>query len=88
MSDLTFSEKAWGEYLDWQATDRATVRKINGLLKESARTPFDGTGKPEPLKNALTGMWSRRINEKDRLVYEVTGDSIRIVQCRGHYDDK
>jgi toxin YoeB len=88
MSDLTFSEKAWEEYLEWQATDKATVRKINGLLKEIARTPFDGIGKPEPLKNALAGLWSRRINGKDRLVYAVSENSIRILQCQGHYEDK
>ena len=88
MGDLTFSEDAWDDYLYWQIADRATVRKLNGLLKELARTPFEGTGKPEPLKNALSGLWSRRINGKDRLVYEVIGDAVRIVQCKGHYDDK
>jgi toxin YoeB len=88
MGDLTFSEDAWDDYLYWQITDRAAARKLNGLLKELTRTPFEGTGKPEPLKNTFTGLWSRRISGKDRLVYEVVGDRIRVVQCKGHYDDK
>ena len=88
MGDLAFTEHAWEEYVFWQMTDRATVRKINGLMKEISRTPFEGTGKPEHLKDDLAGKWSRRINDKDRLVYEVLGDSVRIVQCRGHYQDK
>ena len=88
MADLIFSEIAWAEYIEWLATDKATAKRINGLLKEIMRTPFEGTGQPEALKHELAGKWSRRINQKDRLVYEVTTDAIRITQCKGHYDDK
>ncbi len=88
MSKITFAEDAWEEYLYWQMQDKKTLRKINGLLKEIQRTPFDGTGKPEPLKGEHRGKWSRRINEKDRLVYEIEDDIIIVVQCKGHYDDK
>ena len=88
MADLIFSEIAWTEYVEWLATDKATAKRINNLLKEIMRTPFEGTGQPEALKHELAGKWSRRINQKDRLVYEVTADAIRITQCKGHYDDK
>lgn len=87
MSSLTFSELAWEDYLYWQMTDKRVLRKINALLKEIGRTPFSGQGKPEPLKGELAGRWSRRINDKDRLVYEVTQTAIIILQCKGHYDD-
>ena len=87
MSKITFSENAWEEYLYWQATDKKILKKINKLLKEIQRTPFVGEGKPEPLKWSSES-WSRRINEKDRLVYEVTDDNINIIQCKGHYKDK
>lgn len=88
MGDLKFSEKAWDEYIYWQTQDKKTLKRINMLLKEIQRTPFAGRGKPEQLKGDLSGNWSRRINEADRLVYQVTGDEIQIIQCRGHYDDK
>ncbi len=88
MADLIFSEIAWAEYVEWLTTDKATAKRINSLLKEIMRTPFEGTGQPEALKHELAGKWSRRINQKDRLVYEVTTDAIRITQCKGHYDDK
>ncbi len=87
MSNISFAEDAWAEYLYWQTQDKKTLKKINSLLKEIQRTPFDGVGKPEPLKNAKNGLWSRRINEKDRLVYSANDDSIIIYQCKGHYDD-
>ena len=86
MSSISFAEDAWSEYLYWQTQDKKTLKKINSLLKEIQRTPFDGVGKPEPLKNDKNGLWSRRINEKDRLVYSVNDDSIIIYQCKGHYD--
>jgi len=76
---------AWQEYLYWQKNDKAMVRKINGLIKEIMRTPFTGTGKPEPLKHALAGYWSRRITQEHRLVYKLTEDEVFIVQCRYHY---
>lgn len=88
MSKISFAEDAWEEYLYWQTQDKKTLRKINALLKEIQRTPFSGTGSPEPLKNQLSGSWSRRINEKDRLVYQVREDDILVKQCRGHYEDK
>ena len=85
MSKITFAEDAWEEYLYWQTQDKKTLKKINVLLKNIQREPFIGEGKPEPLKGR---MWSRRINEKDRLVYEVTEGTIIVMQCKGHYDDK
>ena len=85
MSKITFAEDAWEEYLYWQTQDKKTLKKINVLLKNIQREPFTGEGKPEPLKG---GMWSRRINEKDRLVYEVTEGTITAMPCKGHYDDK
>lgn len=88
MARLTFSENGWDEYIYWQSQDLKTLKKINKLLKEVQRTPFKGSGKPEPLKKAGPNTWSRRINQKDRLVYEVYDDGIEILQCVGHYDDK
>ena len=86
MSSITFAEDAWDEYLYWQRQDKKTLRKINSPLKEIQRQPFDGTGKPEPLKGN-DGFWSRRINEKDRLVYFVEDNKVIVVQCKGHYDE-
>ena len=71
MSKVMFAEDAWEEYLYWQTQDKKTLKKINALLKEIQRTPFQGAGKPEPLKGENNGSWSWRINDKDRLVYEV-----------------
>lgn len=86
MSSITFAENAWNEYLYWQRQDKKTLKKINSLLKEIQRQPFEGTGKPEPLKDS-DGCWSRRINEKDRLVYFVEDNKVIVVQCKGHYDE-
>lgn len=86
MSKLAFAEEAWADYLYWQTQDKKTLRKINALLKDIQRSPFEGEGKPEPLKADLSGLWSRRINEKDRLVYRFSDDTIFIYQCRGHYE--
>lgn len=80
-----FSERAWDDYLYWQKTDRKTLNRINALLKEIARTPFSGTGKPEPLKYALSGYWSRRVTRQDRIIYKVEGDAVLVVQIRYHY---
>lgn len=80
-----FSERAWDDYLYWQKTDRKTLNRINALLKEIARTPFSGTGKPEPLKYALSGYWSRRVTRQDRIVYRVEGDAVLVAQIRYHY---
>ncbi|HEY1017889.1 MAG TPA: Txe/YoeB family addiction module toxin [Sediminibacterium sp.] len=76
---------AWEDYLYWQQHDRVMLKKINILIKESMRTPFEGSGKPEALKENLKGFWSRRINLEHRLVYKVEGDAIYILQCRYHY---
>lgn len=84
---MTFSPVAWDEYLYWQTQDKKTLRRINQLLKDMQRNPFDGVGKPEPLKQKA-GCWSRRIDEKNRLVYFVEGEKdMMIVSCRGHYED-
>ena len=82
---LIFSSRSWEEYLHWQATDKRILKRINGLINEIMRTPFEGTGKPEALKHALAGYWSRRINEEHRIVYKVEGDSVYIAQLRFHY---
>jgi toxin YoeB len=82
---IQFSENAWEDYLYWQKTDKAMVKRINGLIHDIQRSPFDGIGKPEPLKHALSGFWSRRINDEHRLVYAVEGNVLRIAQARYHY---
>ena len=83
--NLIFAPKAWDSYLYWQKTDKAIVKRINTLIKDIQRNPFEGVGKPEPLKHALSGFWSRRINDEHRIVYKVTGDNILIAQLRYHY---
>lgn len=82
---LTFQEEGWEDYLHWQAHDPKKLKKLNRLIKECLRTPFAGTGKPEPLKGEFSGWWSRRIDEEHRLVYLATEDSLLIAQCRYHY---
>jgi toxin YoeB len=82
---LVFSEQAWDDYLFWQAQDQKLLARINALIKECCRTPFQGIGKPEPLRGALAGWWSRRINREHRLIYRVEGESLWIAQCRYHY---
>ena len=82
---LVFSGQAWEDYLFWQKTDRKTLLRINSLIKEIERSPYEGIGKPEPLKHALSGYWSRRINEEHRIVYRVTDDALLIAQLRYHY---
>jgi toxin YoeB len=88
VSKIIFSEDAWDEYLYWQTQDKKTLRKINKLLKALQREPFTGIGAPEPLSGSLTGKWSRRINDKDRLVYEIQEEDILVIQCKDHYEDK
>lgn len=83
--NLVFSEQAWDDYLYWQGQDKKTLKRINELLKEIKRMPFEGMGKPEPLKHALAGYWSRRINEEHRLVYRLRENEILIAQARYHY---
>lgn len=82
---LIFSEHAWDDYLYWQRTDKKTLKRINNLIKEVKRKPFEGIGKPEPLKHGLAGYWSRRINQEHRMVYKVTGDALLIAQLHYHY---
>lgn len=83
-----FTDIGWEDYLYWQTEDRKTLRKINTLLKDIERNGNEGTGKPEPLTGDLSGFWSRRINQKDRLIYALEMDQIIIIACRYHYDDK
>ena len=78
-------DDAWEDYLYWQAHDRKILKRINDLLREISRTPFAGTGKPEPLRHALSGYWSRRINDEHRLVYTVRDGAILVAQARFHY---
>lgn len=78
---------AWDDYLYWQAQDKRILKKINQLLRDICRSPFEGTGKPEPLKENLSGLWSRRIDGEHRLVYAVEDKKIVVFSCRGHYDD-
>lgn len=87
MSKLIFTEIAWDEYQYWQEQDKKTLKKINKLLKEICRTPYEGEGKPELLKYKGNDIWSRRINQYDRLVYIVNEGNIEIIQCKGHYNE-
>jgi len=80
-------DEAWEDYIYWQALDKKTLKRINSLLKDIERGNFDGIGKPEPLKGDLSGFWSRRIDDINRLVYRIRGDVIEIVSCKGHYED-
>jgi len=82
---LVFSDAAWEDYLFWQQQDKRMVERINKLIKEVQREPFSGIGKPEPLKHALAGYWSRRITDEHRMVYKIEGDSMLIAQLRYHY---
>jgi toxin YoeB len=82
---LIFSEHAWDDYLYWQRTDRKILQRINALIKEIQRAPFEGIGKPEPLKHGLSGYWSRRITDEHRMVYKVEADSLFLAQLRYHY---
>ena len=81
-------DKAWDDYLYWQSQDKKTLRRINQLIKDTERNPFQGLGKPEPLKGDLTGFWSRRIDDTNRLVYRVNGELLEILSCKGHYEEK
>ena len=82
---LIFADAAWDDYLYWQQQDRRMVERINKLIKEAQREPFAGIGKPEPLKHALAGYWSRRITDEHRMVYKIESDSMLIAQLRYHY---
>ena len=82
---LLFADEAWEDYLYWQQRDKQILRRINQLIREVQRTPYAGLGKPEPLKHALQGYWSRRITSEHRIVYKVTDDGVLIAQLRYHY---
>ncbi|MEO7067456.1 MAG: Txe/YoeB family addiction module toxin [Rhodanobacter sp.] len=82
---LMFLPDAWDDYLYWQQQDGRTLRRLNRLIGECLRTPDSGVGKPEPLRGDLSGYWSRRLNEVDRLVYRWTDAELVVIQCRGHY---
>ncbi|MBQ1763506.1 MAG: Txe/YoeB family addiction module toxin [Aquincola sp.] len=82
---LVFADEAWDDYLQWQKQDRKMVERINRLIQEVRREPFSGVGKPEPLKHALAGFWSRRITDENRMVYWMDGDALLIAQLRYHY---
>ena len=82
---IIFSTHSWEDYLFWQKTDRKILKRINSLIKDISRDPLQGKGKPEPLKHALAGFWSRRIDEEHRIIYKVEGDSLLIVQLKYHY---
>lgn len=84
----TFSDQAWEDYVSWQSEDRKTLKRINQLLKDIDRNGNEGIGKPEPLKGNLSGYWSRRIDEKNRLVYRIDGGNLLIAACKSHYGDK
>lgn len=82
---ISWTNLAWESYIYWQTNDKSVLRKINSLIKDIQRTPFEGIGKPEPLKFELAGKWSRRINDEHRLVYEIKDHELVIFQCRYHY---
>ena len=83
---LLWEERAWQEYLYWQKQDKKTLKRINMLIRDIQRDPFNGIGKPEPLKESLTGYWSRRIDESNRVVYCRQDKNILIISCKGHYE--
>ena len=86
MHKIWFDE-AWIDYIYWQTQDKKTLNCINNLIKDTERNPFEGIGKPEPLKGDLSGFWSRRIDDTNRFVYRINNDKLEILSCRGHYED-
>ena len=85
MNKITFTPQAWEEYCYWQTQDKKILKRINQLLQDISRNGFTGIGKPELLKESLSGYWSRRIDDVNRLVYQIKDGQIEIIQCRGHY---
>ena len=83
---ILFEQKAWEQYVEWQTLDKKKLSKINALIKECLRTPFIGTGKPEPLKGDYSGFWSRRIDDVHRLAYSYENETLTIVACKYHYE--
>ena len=88
MSKIIFTEDAWQDYLYWQKQDKKTIKRINQLLQDIQRNGNDGIGKPEALKENLSGFWSRRIDLTNRLIYKISEESIEIISCRYHYEGK
>lgn len=85
MRNVKFTDEAWATYIYWQSQDKKTLRRINELIKDAQRDPFAGIGKPEALKHSLSGFWSRRIDETNRLIYEADDEDLIIISCRYHY---
>ena len=85
MNNILFLPEGWDDYLYWQSQDKKTLKRINLLIQDISRNPYTGIGKPEPLKNNLSNWWSRRIDDKNRLVYRVSNEHIEIAQCKNHY---
>ena len=86
MHKIWFDE-AWIDYIYWQTQDKKTLKRINNLIKDTERNPFEGIGKPEPLKGNLSGFWSRHIDDNKRFEYRINNDKLEILSCRGHYED-
>jgi toxin YoeB len=84
---IRFTPAAWDDYIYWQGQDKKTLKRVNTLIEATLRDPFSGIGKPEPLMGNLSGYWSRRIDEVNRLVYAVDDTDLDVIACRGHYDD-
>lgn len=84
---LLWEDRAWDDYLYWQTQDRKTLKRINNLVNDIKRNPFEGIGKPEPLRGDLQGCWSRRIDETNRIVYMIKDDAVCVISCRNHYQD-
>jgi toxin YoeB len=82
-----WSDKSWENYVYWQGQDKKTLKKINKLITDIERSPYEGIGKPEPLRHKLSGWWSREIDETNRIVYRIKDGNLEISQCKGHYDD-
>jgi toxin YoeB len=85
MRNLKFTDESWNDYIYWQTQDKKTLKRINDLIKDAKRDPFAGIGKPEPLMYNLSGCWSRRIDEKNRIVYMIVDEELLIISCRYHY---
>ena len=88
MNRIAFTDEAWADYAYWQTQDRKTLRRINVLINDVKRNPYEGIGKPEPLSGKMSGCWSRRIDDKNRLVYRVVNDDIEFLGCRKHYGEE
>ena len=84
--NILFTKQSWDDYTYWQKNDKNILKRTNLLIQDILRSPFEGIGKPEPLKYQLQGTWSRRINDEHRIIYEVVGDELRIISCRFHYE--